>query len=120
MKAVVVAFGLLLGAGFAHAEIGFYEEALSQTLKSDSLKDVRAQLDGLELTETKTEKISQRRNGPTEYKVSLFYSALGTAGGCFVDAKVVHSQMELVKPGGGGFEIRNHWDVTAARGLCPR
>jgi hypothetical protein len=72
---------------------------------------------GHELTAAEVKLVKKARESE-EFEVNLTYSAIGTMGFCPVKAKVIHSQMELVKAGGGGFEVRDMWDVTATEGLC--
>jgi hypothetical protein len=111
----VLGFTLFLAAPKAHASV--YENALKATLESESLTGVKQQISAFELTRVK---VSQVKGSKNEYLVELFYSALGTAGGCTVNAKAKVSTMEIVAPGGGGFKQKEVWAVNAKLGICPR
>ncbi|MES2857049.1 MAG: hypothetical protein V4692_14365 [Bdellovibrionota bacterium] len=118
MKSVFLIIALVIIGNFAQAE-GLNQKALSTALESESLKDVTKRFSSFELTEASVVKTMSRRSSD-RFKVNLFYSDMQTAGGCNVVVKVVRGQMEIVSPGGGGFQVREIWSAEATLGACPR
>jgi hypothetical protein len=120
MKLFAVILGFAIAGTVSSAHAGIYQEAVQKTLESPSLKTVTANYNALELVDIKVEKLSYTKSGTGEFALTLYYSAVGTAGGCYVNVNATHSEMETIMPGGVGYEILHFWKVDAKAGLCPR
>jgi hypothetical protein len=113
---MLIAVALMFGTSLATAEPGLYQEALKETLASDSLQTITADFRAFELNDIQIESTGE----VDEFKITLFYADLQTAGGCYVDAKAKRFAMELVGQGGTGFETRYNWYVETKLGTCLR
>jgi hypothetical protein len=118
MKLYAVILGLAVAGSVSIASAGDYQQAVQETLESASLKAVTANYASLELADIKVEKLASAKAGRDEYVLTLFYRSVGTAGGCYVNTKVTHSQMEMIMPNGIGYQIQHRWSVDAKAGIC--
>jgi hypothetical protein len=120
MKLVLLVLGMTLFANVSHANAGLNEAALKATLNATELAQVREQLpNGVELIDAKVTHVgSSRRDNSELFKVVLLYSADGMPTSCPVTANVSRSEMELVAPGGNGFQIKEIWSVQIEALSC--